>query len=390
MANVECEPGQRLRMDMTMMPCQLTLPSQGCQAATFVPVLPYMAMQMHMQPQPPFCAFAMPVCPPASAPAAAAAADCRAIGGWPQGQPAVHRGAVGRSSDWPEQAVEVPLKHNVRRLSREYHGCRRVQDALEAATTEATRVEIAEELRGNVWHATQCPNANHVIQKCITTMKAESIQFVIDEITRKGPEATCKVARNQYGCRVLQRLLEHCLTHQVDSLVDDLLTEKNRLCMHIYGNYVMRHVLEYAPFAQRHRLAEHVCNRVRELGTDERACAVLCAALAHASREDRKAIAAAVVEDPGLLELIAATRHGHVAVESVIRLLGGGTALAEVARRLWEATPPLGQSRFGRSVLAALGEATARCGLSSAEAPRQAAAATTAAGVKAARGGSLQ
>lgn len=239
------------------------------------------------------------------------------------------------------------------RLARDPQGCRTVQEALENATSEFERQALASELHGHVWTAIQCPYANYVIQKCIGTMKAESAQFIIDEIVRRGPAATCKAARNQYGCRTLQRLLEHCFPQQLQGLVDGLLTDALRLCMHIYGNYVMRHVMEYGQAEQRHRLAMYVREYIVELGSDEKGCAVVAKALSHASRADQKSLAAAVLGSSGLVAAMACMRHGHGASEALLRIVRGED-LEEARRQLCEAAPRLESSRFGRSVLACL------------------------------------
>jgi pumilio RNA-binding family len=61
-------------------------------------------------------------------------------------------------------------------------------------------------------HFTITHTGNHVIQKCIELVKAQHIQFIVDDF--KGQ--MFNLATHPYGCRVIQRLLEHC---QEDQLV---------------------------------------------------------------------------------------------------------------------------------------------------------------------------
>ena len=51
-------------------------------------------------------------------------------------------------------------------------------------------------------------------------------------------------ARHKYGCRVLQRLLEHARHDQLNGLVDALLAKAIPLSRHYFATYVMQHILE--------------------------------------------------------------------------------------------------------------------------------------------------
>lgn len=250
-----------------------------------------------------------------------------------------------------------PIAGELWSLCRDAEGCRLVQETFEGISSDSQREALAAEMRGHVWAASQCPHANHVLQKMIMTMKAESVQFIVDEIMRKGAAATCKAARNQYGCRIIQRLLEQCFPHQMHGLVDDLMTDRARLCTHIYGNYVMRHVLEYGPAEARHQLALHIQQHALELGSDEKGCAVLGKALAHTEACDQKAIAQAILAPRGLLAALSCKRHGHVATETLLKVVEAAER-EEAVDQLTKALPALGTSRFGRSVIKCLQQLT--------------------------------
>merc|ERR1719188_873554 len=133
-----------------------------------------------------------------------------------------------------------------------------------------------------------CPHANHVLQQCVTTMRAASCPFIIQEILQRGTGAVCKAARHAYGCRVLQRLLEHWPGH-VAGLADDLISEGLLLCRHTFGNYVMQHLLEYGSDQQRVELIQGMQKQALALGSDVRAAAPLSKAVLCASDTDRTA-----------------------------------------------------------------------------------------------------
>merc|ERR1719326_2532951 len=75
------------------------------------------------------------------------------------------------------------------RLSTDGQGCRLVQEVLTDAACDDERIVVASELHTHVWEALRCPNANHVLQKCIDTMRPADSQFIIDEILEGGPGA---------------------------------------------------------------------------------------------------------------------------------------------------------------------------------------------------------
>ena len=56
-------------------------------------------------------------------------------------------------------------------------------------------------------------NGNHVIQKCIERVPSHLIQFIIDSFTGQ----VYALATHPYGCRVIQRILEHCSDSQVSN-----------------------------------------------------------------------------------------------------------------------------------------------------------------------------
>merc|ERR1719329_1781251 len=143
-------------------------------------------------------------------------------------------GAVAQEDDprhaaGPENSV---LRGRVWRLARHSQGCRDVQRALEEADEDGAN-RIADELRGHVWHAVECCNANHVLQKCIVCAPGAP-EFIIAELLAWGPDGSKYLAKHRFGCRVFERLL-----------VDQVLQDVVGLCTHQFANYVMQHLFEF-------------------------------------------------------------------------------------------------------------------------------------------------
>merc|ERR1712155_140692 len=65
-----------------------------------------------------------------------------------------------------------------------------------------------------------------------------------------------------YGCRIVQRLLEHCSPAQREALLSQVLATTEQLLMDQYGNYVIQHVLDHGEAASKSRIVAAVEGRV--------------------------------------------------------------------------------------------------------------------------------
>ena len=67
------------------------------------------------------------------------------------------------------------------------------------------------------------------------------LQFIMNEVL----ENTINISCHPYGCRVLQRVLEHCTSTQRNRALDAISRCHRDLLDDQYGNYVVQHVLKY-------------------------------------------------------------------------------------------------------------------------------------------------
>jgi len=72
-------------------------------------------------------------------------------------------------------------------------------------------------------------------------MPPDSVQFIIHAVEAEAQ----RMASHMYGCRVVQRLLEHCSPHQLQNMLDQILKVIDKLATDPYGNYVVQHMLEH-------------------------------------------------------------------------------------------------------------------------------------------------
>lgn len=244
-------------------------------------------------------------------------------------------------------------------LSRDQQGCRHVQDVLDN-TTSRVQEAIAYELRGHVWEASRCPHANYVLQKCITVLRPQARQYVIEELVLRK-RGVIDVSKHRYGCRIIQRLLEHCSCAQVERIMEILLAGLKDLCLHAYGNYVVQHMIEHCrDMRQRRRLFQIITEGAPEMALDQHACAIVSKALSHGTPDEKLGLARVLAHQTNLLSDMALTRHGHVAAKTVLETLTGNEK--EVAsQNLLRNERNLRSSRYGRHVLPAVSPMPGSC-----------------------------
>ena len=63
----------------------------------------------------------------------------------------------------------------------------------------------------------------------------------------------CRLARHQCGSRILERIMEHCCSCQIDAWFAEVVSHSATIVGNKYGNYVIQHLFEVGP--------QHWCRR---------------------------------------------------------------------------------------------------------------------------------
>jgi hypothetical protein len=237
-------------------------------------------------------------------------------------------------------------------LMRSSEGSRRVQDALDNATSDGEREAVAREIHGCVVSAMRCPHANHVLQKCLSTLPPRSLQFIVDEITKLTGMAK-KLAMHRYGGRIIQQLFGTCEVSQLQELTEMLLRDTVALSTHTFGNYSIQKLLQFGTAEQKYRCVRMLEQNVGSIVVNTHGAGVFAAAMQHSEPLDRIWLARAVAQDPTILPQLAQKRHGVGLVAQVMsELQGQGRAVAyqSLTARMAE----LQASRYGRKIVAHL------------------------------------
>ena len=179
-----------------------------------------------------------------------------------------------------------------------------MQKALEALD-EDDLPRLLKEFHHNVLSCIHDQNGNHVIQKCIEVMNnkakraresgddakadffSEQIDFVVDDVLGNTASLSC----HPYGCRVLQRILEHCIESKKTAALDEISKCHKTLLDDQYGNYVIQHVLQFGRHEDRESILHIVVeNGLLSLSKQKFASNVVEKLLKYGTPEQRKAV----------------------------------------------------------------------------------------------------
>lgn len=128
------------------------------------------------------------------------------------------------------------------------NSCRVIQKAIRCLEEEEV-CKLVTKFHDQVLTFTHDPNGNHVIQRSIQVLSAfakiamsngdddiatslsDQMQFIIDDIAAN----TETLSTHRYGCRVVQRVIEHCLDEQKDVVLEHIIDCHDKLVVDQYG-----------------------------------------------------------------------------------------------------------------------------------------------------------
>ncbi|KAM0043182.1 putative armadillo-like helical, nucleic acid binding NABP, pumilio domain-containing protein [Helianthus debilis subsp. tardiflorus] len=175
------------------------------------------------------------------------------------------------------------LTGHVLTLSLQMYGCRVIQKAIEVVDLDQ-QTKMVTELDGHVMRCVRDQNGNHVIQKCIECVPENAIHFIISTFY----DQVVTLSTHPYGCRVIQRVLEHCHDPKTQSLVmDEILKSINMLAQDQYGNYVVQHVLEHGKPHERKCIIDQLTGQIVQMSQQKFASNVVEKCLTFGTPEQR-------------------------------------------------------------------------------------------------------
>lgn len=247
---------------------------------------------------------------------------------------------------------------NALELALSVGGCRVIQTLLSTVGGDAW-AKLVEKFRGHSLKFVDSPHGNHVLQKCIEVMPPTAVRFISEDLMH-WPGGWLALAKHRFGCRVVERLLEHCPEEMTGSLLQSVTRDACALCRHPYGNYVVQHVLEYGSAAQKSAVVSALCNGdIVALAQHRVASNVIERALAQCGPDGQRAIASAVLAVPPALLAMGCSRYGSFTVKRLLEVLAGPLR-EQAVYQLSAGTEQLRASKHGKSLVERLAAAPAR------------------------------
>jgi len=102
------------------------------------------------------------------------------------------------------------------------------------------QAELVKELEADILKVARDQNGNHVVQKIIELVPRQHLDFIMNSLKHRVKQ----LSSYTYGCRVVQRVLEHGSEADKAAIMDELHECSNMLITDQYGNYVTQHVIE--------------------------------------------------------------------------------------------------------------------------------------------------
>lgn len=221
-----------------------------------------------------------------------------------------------------------------------------VQAALEVATG-AKRTALTNEFHGSVLKLCMSPHGHQVLANLVQSMPVTAIGFVACEMTGQSVE----MARHRFGCCVLEAMAMHCSEAQMAEVSAEIMEEAAELSRHPHGSSVIKHLLEYGNSECRAGIVQRLIPRIPLLAMHRTASHVVEKAFNCCSDEEQYSIAMALLRATAPISVVdvACSRCGSSILEEVASTNAFNT---EFRSRLAAALPRLGQSKFGRRVVA--------------------------------------
>ncbi|KAJ7097908.1 ARM repeat-containing protein [Mycena belliarum] len=209
-------------------------------------------------------------------------------------------------------------------LSSNLYGCRVVQKAIESVLPDQ-QANIVTELQPHIMRLVTDGNGNHVIQKVIERVSPDRLGFV-----SLFTGHVLELASHTYGCRVLQRCLQHLPDVQTRPLLDELLRSYAvDLMQDQFGNYVIQFILEHGRpedkalvvaqlhnrllYMARHKFASNVCEKALAFADADARRLLIEELMAPASKPDGITPIASMMKD----------QYGNYVLQRALRVAEG-------------------------------------------------------------------
>lgn len=146
------------------------------------------------------------------------------------------------------------------------HGTRAVQKLIDLLANYPKHVlEVINALTQDILTLIKDINGNHVIQRCVNSLKCPQNQFIFEIAGNHIVE----IATDKHGCCVLQRCIHAATEGQREELVDRIIEKAVELVQDAYGNYVVQYVIDLNSYSVNAKLAHIFMSSIQQLATQK-------------------------------------------------------------------------------------------------------------------------
>lgn len=185
---------------------------------------------------------------------------------------------------------------NIKSVTDHPNGCRVLQKFIES-TSKENILTIFEASKGNLLALCLSQNGNHIVQRFI-----ESLPEKINEMIAVIKPNLVRLAVDNCGCRVVQRLFDKYKVSDLDPLVTEVLKSAAELATNQYGNYVVQNILESRRREDVSALVNAFRGHFYEFSIHKFASNVIEKCIRGASEEERIVIFTEIIGDEGRWE----------------------------------------------------------------------------------------
>jgi len=197
-------------------------------------------------------------------------------------------------------------------------------------------------------------NGNYALTKAIEVSPRPALIPIIRQLEQMEGQM---VARHPYGCRVLERLMEHSTEQDLGSLIEQCIAHVEALSRHKFGNFVIQSLLEHGSAERHTEIVQRLLPSLPRLAMHRTASHVVQKALAYCSVEHQRVVAWTLLDaaPPQALATVASSRYGSFVVEEVYNIFRQEEVGCEVHRIIEDALPGRASSHSFRRVAESLG-----------------------------------
>ena len=181
------------------------------------------------------------------------------------------------------------------------HGTRAVQKLIDLLLSYPQHIQLViNALIPEILVLIKDINGNHVIQRCVNSLKAPQNQFIFEIVGKHITE----IATDRHGCCVLQRCINAATEKQKEELVGKIIEKAVELVQDAYGNYVVQYVIDLNSSTVNSKLAFIFMNSIQQLATQKFSINVIEKCLQQNSEEIQQEMIAEIGKAENISKMI--------------------------------------------------------------------------------------